>query len=157
MCSHTLRIDIAMHTLPCIEYPLFSFVRFAADKTSFLHSLFVDTFSVVKIQWFLHLVKEVSCAYNSPTLFCWDCGAVARLPRWKSIFVNTCALLNIGLRANPICVFCLSNTVRWSMHPKNCAGQLRISLRSPFKCHAIGAQLVPVSKPFINGVEACIN
>jgi hypothetical protein len=69
MCSHTLRIDIAMRLLACIEYPLFSFARFVADKTSFLRSLLLDISSVVKIQRFLRLVKEVSSAYNSPILF----------------------------------------------------------------------------------------
>jgi hypothetical protein len=64
-----LRIDSAMRLLPCIEYPLFSFARFVADKISFLHTLLVGIFSVVKIQLFLHLVKEVLSAYNLSVLF----------------------------------------------------------------------------------------
>ena len=69
MCCHTLRIDIAMRLLPCIEYPLFSFARFVADKKSFPDSFGVNIFSALEIHQFLHLVKEVSGAYNSPTLF----------------------------------------------------------------------------------------
>jgi hypothetical protein len=80
MCTHTLCIDIAMQILQRTVYPQFSSAQFDVDKTSFLGSLGMNTFSALKICQFLLLVKEVSGAYNMPTLFCSDCGAVARLP-----------------------------------------------------------------------------
>jgi hypothetical protein len=69
MCIHTSRIDIAMQILQRIVYPQFSFAQFVVDKKSFLDSLGVNTFSAVKICQFLHLVKEVSGAYNIPIVF----------------------------------------------------------------------------------------
>ena len=69
MCIRTLHTDIAMRLLPYISCPLFSFARFVAGKTSFLRSLLVGIFSVVKIRLFLHLVKEVLSAYNLSVLF----------------------------------------------------------------------------------------
>jgi hypothetical protein len=69
MCIHTSRIDIAMHLLQRIGYPQFSSAQFVVDKKSFLGNQGVNTFSAVKIFQFLHLVKEVSGAYNRPIVF----------------------------------------------------------------------------------------
>src|SRR6266496_2531983 len=69
MCIHILRIHIAMPIPPHTVYPQFSSAQFVADKKSFLCSFGVNIFSAVEIHQFLHLVKEVSGAYNKPTLF----------------------------------------------------------------------------------------
>jgi len=69
MYIHTLCIDIAMQRLQRIVYPQSSSVQFVVGKKSFLDSLGVNTFSAVKICRFLHLVKEVSGAYNLPIVF----------------------------------------------------------------------------------------
>jgi hypothetical protein len=82
MCIHTLRMHIARPIPPPTAYPQFSSAQFVADKKSFLDSLGVNIFSAVEIHQFLHLVKEVSGAYNRPTLFLLGlCGALATAPQ----------------------------------------------------------------------------
>ena len=90
MCSHTLRIDIAMQTLQRIGYPLFSSVQFGGDKKSFLGSLGVNIFSAAKICQLLHLVKEVSDAYNMATLFLFGLwgGCQTALQSFKHAFTS---------------------------------------------------------------------
>jgi hypothetical protein len=73
-------MHIARPIPPPTAYPQFSSAQFVADKKSFLDSLGVNIFSAVEIHQFLHLVKEVSGAYNSPLCFCWDCAALWQPP-----------------------------------------------------------------------------